>query len=742
MEEKEIELQKYIEEEEKRCRREEIEEEENRKRQEIAQLEEMKQANEAQRQIAEEAKRQEELRKEADREKTQSLSLQRGFLPDEDGGKQTQYGAIPKLPSQQRLRGISHSEYRELDDRENRGVDRSIGKVLDRDIIDMNKGMTHLGLTGRTSTMRKLFEVETDMTSKRDHRQDYSANQVNDFGEDNRQLHTLQDADVFDQQYNLLFKPQLVSSLEKEISETYRSSPRLPSGNCHGIDSAVKQELNAFGGIDPKTAFFQGYRLALEEMKKEGITTLSKRNDKDLSEQQSQERVSVATERFIGQNKEDRNSDYLKQINYRYSEKFDERELKLEEERLRQRERLVEERQRRQKILAEKKEQIHRAELELMEKEKWLKEQEDTINDNTLAPIDGNFRYQDKELELRAEQIRIRKKDLERRESLLGQTQNAPKELQIKDIKQDPKMEQERILQQLEKKQEMFKEKGSEVDRTFTEKSSLHQEEATASKEKIVFTDPYSFPKLSPFSGDEIRSKNVASYEEWKYEVDCLMQDGSYKESQLGQAIRKSLRSQAKRVVMPLGASASVSEIMKKLESVFGSVATRESIMREFYTATQQQEESVTAWGLRLEEILQRAMEKGHVRAEDRNDLLKDTFWRGLRSEKLKNATRVHFESISNFELLRRAVREEENQIAVSTGIKLQQQKVDVPKTGNMDEDPKYKQLQDQITALQKQLKYRYPKKWYDYRLPPDPSEEEKNEEGKKDHTDTKKSNP
>ena len=109
---------------------------------------------------------------------------------------------------------------------------------------------------------------------------------------------------------------------------------------------------------------------------------------------------------------------------------------------------------------------------------------------------------------------------------------------------------------------------------------------------------------------------------------------------------------------MPLGAAATVSEIMKKLESVFGSVATRESIMREFYTTTQQQEESVTAWGLRLEEMLQRAMEKGHVISEDRNYLLKDTFLRGLRSEKLKNATRVNFESISNFELLRRAVRE------------------------------------------------------------------------------------
>ena len=195
----------------------------------------------------------------------------------------------------------------------------------------------------------------------------------------------------------------------------------------------------------------------------------------------------------------------------------------------------------------------------------------------------------------------------------------------------------------------------------------------------------------------------MASYEEWKYEVEYLMQGGNYSESQMGQAIRRSLRSQAKRVVMPLGASASVQEIMKKLESVFGSIATRGAIMREFYTATQQQDESVSLWGLRLEEIIHRALEKGHIRPEEKNDLLKDIFWRGLRSEKMKNATRVHFESISNFELLRRAVREEENQIAINTGIKLQQQRV--------EDDPKYKNLQDQVTSLQKQLKNKEEKK-------------------------------
>ena len=444
MEEKEIELQKFIEEEEKRCRREELEKEEYRKRQEIAQLEKLKQANEAQRQIDEGARRQEGLRRETDRENELRKSQTLRYVTERDREKQKKYGAIPKRPSHQSLRVLSQSEHRKQDDREYEGVDKSFGKYLDRDIIDMNKGMTQLGLTERTSTMWKLFEEETDMSIRRGYRQEDSANQVNNFGEDEIRLQTLQDADVYEKEFDLELKPQLASSLRKEIPESERNRPRLSSGNCQRMDST--QDYNHFGGIDPKMAFFQGYRLALEEMKKEGMISPSKRNDKGLYEQQSQERVSGVTKRFIGQNKEDRNSDYLKQINYRYSEKLDEKELELEEERLRQRERMVEERQRRQKLLAEKKEQICRAELELMEKEKWLKEQEDTINDNTLAPIDGNFRYQDKELELRAEQIRTRKKDLERRESLLRQTQNAPKKLQIKDIKQDPKMEQERDL--------------------------------------------------------------------------------------------------------------------------------------------------------------------------------------------------------------------------------------------------------------------------------------------------------
>ena len=67
-----------------------------------------------------------------------------------------------------------------------------------------------------------------------------------------------------------------------------------------------------------------------------------------------------------------------------------------------------------------------------------------------------------------------------------------------------------------------------------------------------------------------------------------------------------------------------------------------------------------------IEEILKKAIDKGHVSPEQKNTMLKTKFWRALYSTELKNATRVHFESIESFELLRRKVRAEEYEMATN----------------------------------------------------------------------------
>ena len=53
-----------------------------------------------------------------------------------------------------------------------------------------------------------------------------------------------------------------------------------------------------------------------------------------------------------------------------------------------------------------------------------------------------------------------------------------------------------------------------------------------------------------------------------------------------------------------MGITASVESILKRLEGVFGNLATGESILQEFYTAFQKQDKSANDWGLRLEDIL------------------------------------------------------------------------------------------------------------------------------------------
>lgn len=152
----------------------------------------------------------------------------------------------------------------------------------------------------------------------------------------------------------------------------------------------------------------------------------------------------------------------------------------------------------------------------------------------------------------------------------------------------------------------------------------------------------------------------------------CCLGEGVHSQQAITQAIRKSLTGKAKQVLIHSGITANIDEIMKKLERVFGNVASGESIMQEFYTATQSQTENAVAWGLRLEQIMKFAVDKGHVKPESTNKMLKNRFWKGLRSERLKTATRIHFVNTDDYQELLSRVREEENEMKLNAGVQHQ----------------------------------------------------------------------
>ena len=169
-------------------------------------------------------------------------------------------------------------------------------------------------------------------------------------------------------------------------------------------------------------------------------------------------------------------------------------------------------------------------------------------------------------------------------------------------------------------------------------------------------------PSIGKFSGADPVPKSESCFEDWKLEVESIIEMKVYHDISIAQAIRKSLTGQARSVLQAMGPKAKPEQMISHLESIFGNVASGEAVLQEFYTAEQGQDESTVDWGLRLENVQQRAIEKNHVTGE-KHEILKSKFWRSLYNQDLKNAIKMYKESIHDFEGFRKKVREDENEM-------------------------------------------------------------------------------
>ena len=165
------------------------------------------------------------------------------------------------------------------------------------------------------------------------------------------------------------------------------------------------------------------------------------------------------------------------------------------------------------------------------------------------------------------------------------------------------------------------------------------------------------FPKITYFSGFEPVQKGETSLYIWKYEINCLKRDNIYPEYVIKQAIRHSLRRQAQRVSVSLAFDATSDSIISKLENPFGNVKSGDSVLQEFYNEQQKENEAVSDWGLRLEEIIRRAIEKGDATEQAKDKMLRNKLLKHLRSDKLKQATQIYYKQVTTFEELRTAVK-------------------------------------------------------------------------------------
>ncbi|XP_053374353.1 trichohyalin-like [Mercenaria mercenaria] len=196
-------------------------------------------------------------------------------------------------------------------------------------------------------------------------------------------------------------------------------------------------------------------------------------------------------------------------------------------------------------------------------------------------------------------------------------------------------------------------------EKTHAETNKEDKDERKIVRETIIQIKP----EISHFSGYEPKPKDEVTLEEWKTEIKCLCVTKLYHENIIAQSVRQSLKGQARKVLINIPPTATPEEIIGKMEDIFGDMSSKQTIFTQFYTAEQQPNESIVEWGLRLEEMLHLIEAKRSLTIDERNEMLRDKFWRSLQSKELKNATRHAFESGEKFEVLRRKARAEEHEM-------------------------------------------------------------------------------
>ena len=233
---------------------------------------------------------------------------------------------------------------------------------------------------------------------------------------------------------------------------------------------------------------------------------------------------------------------------------------------------------------------------------------------------------------------------------------------------------------------------------------------ATAATREVIVTQQQL--RLPTFSGDS--SKSEVTYDLWRNEVDCLLTDKTYSESQILQAARKSLRGEAAGINLRMRAEGTIQDLLTRLEAVYGTVELGETLLSQFYSAQQKEEESVATWGCRVEDLLDKARRRGQVTTDAMEEMLRTKFWTGLRPE-LKSSSRHKFDTIKQFDTLRMELRAIEHEQKVyqrqgkeerppeNTSKHKPQVKAAIP-TATTAENTEMQELKGMVLSLQKQL--------------------------------------
>ena len=92
------------------------------------------------------------------------------------------------------------------------------------------------------------------------------------------------------------------------------------------------------------------------------------------------------------------------------------------------------------------------------------------------------------------------------------------------------------------------------------------------------------------------------------------------------QSIRNSLRDTPRSILVSLGESASVSEVLDKFNGFYGTVSSSETLLQSFFSDSFTDNESIVAYGQRLEQTIIKAIASGHIDEFAKDTMLRSKF--------------------------------------------------------------------------------------------------------------------
>ena len=117
---------------------------------------------------------------------------------------------------------------------------------------------------------------------------------------------------------------------------------------------------------------------------------------------------------------------------------------------------------------------------------------------------------------------------------------------------------------------------------------------------------PYSHPKFPSFGGKS--GKGEVTWDCFKFEIELLITDRVFSQEHVLHGIRRAAKGEVADIIRRLGTLVTVDQVLNKLESVYGNIETRETIMKKMYNCTQKPNKSDTSFASRSEEYFDKAV--------------------------------------------------------------------------------------------------------------------------------------